>query len=319
MDGEVFGNRPRAIAWVRREGEAEKNEPRKQRVLTPAKTATLNSILQQVLTEGTGKRAAVPGYVAAGKTGTTENHGDAWFVGYTPRLAVAVWVGYPKELRPMLTEFDGGEVAGGTWPALIWKTFMVKALEKLEAEPEAFPSPGFLYSGPRYVVFRDGRLQLDNGNCRNAVQLLVFSGEGPSRTANCKPNEVDVPVLVRSEVADARARLAAQPLTPTVVYKPARPGQLPGIVVGQIPRRGTLSANDEVTLIVTKPLHGVVPKVVGLRLERALRRLEQRKLRPVVPERDEDDMSRKIVRQFPAGGVAAAPGMTVRLVLARSK
>jgi penicillin-binding protein 1A len=319
VDGQVFGNRPRAIAWVRREGETERNEPKKRRVLTPAKTATLNAILQQVVSRGTGKRAALPRYAPAGKTGTTENHGDAWFVGYTPRLAVAVWVGYPKQLRPMLTEFDGSEVAGGTWPALIWKSFMLKALKKLKAEPEPFPSPGFLYSSPRYVIFRNGQLQLDNGSCRNAVQLLVFSGEGPSRTADCKPNEVDVPVLVRSRVDDARARLAAQPLSSTVVYKPARPGQRPGIVVAQIPPRGTLSAHDEVTLIVTKPLHGVVPAVVGLRLERALRRLERSKLRAVVPERDEDDMSRRIVRQVPAGGVAAAPGMTVRLVLARRK
>lgn len=219
----------------------------------------------------------------------------------------------------MLTEFDGSEVAGGTWPALIWKTFMTKALEKVEAEPEPFPSPGFLSSSPRYVVFRNGRLQLDNGSCRNAVQLLVFSGEGPSQTADCKPNEVAVPVLVRTDVDEARARLAAQPLRSAVVYKPARPGQRPGIVVEQIPPRGTLSAYDEVTLIVTKPLHGVVPTVVGLRLERALRRLEHRKLRAVVPEQGEDDMSRRIVRQVPAGGVAAAPGMTVRLVLARGK
>jgi penicillin-binding protein 1A len=319
VDGEVFGNRPRAISWVRREGETERNEPKKERVLTPAKVATLNSILQQVVSRGTGRRAVLPRYSPAGKTGTTENHGDAWFVGYTPRLAVAVWVGYPKELRPMLTEFDGEEVAGGTWPALIWKTFMLKALKKLRAEPEPFPSPSFLYSSPRYVVFRNGQLQLDNGSCRNAVQLLVFTGEGPSRTADCKPNEVDVPVLVRNRVDEARARLAAQPLRSTVVYKPARPGQRPGIVVEQIPRRGTLSAHDEVTLIVTKPLHGVVPTVVGLRLERALRRLERRKLRAVVPERHEDDMSRRIVRQVPAGGVAAAPGMTVRLVLARRK
>ena len=43
----------------------------------------------------------------AGKTGTTDNYGDAWFVGYTPQLAVAVWVGYPNELKPMLTEFGG--------------------------------------------------------------------------------------------------------------------------------------------------------------------------------------------------------------------
>jgi serine/threonine-protein kinase len=170
---------------------------------------------------------------------------------------------------------------------------------------------------PRYVVFRDGRLQLDNGLCRNAVQLLVFSGEGPSRTADCKPNEVEVPRLVGADLTEARARLAAQPLTPKVVKKPARPGQRPGRVVDQIPPRGTLSANEEVTLIVTKPLHGVVPRVVGLRLERALRRLERVKLRAVVPERDDDDLSRRIVRQSPRGGVAAAPGMPVRLVLAR--
>jgi penicillin-binding protein 1A len=319
VDGEIFGNRPRAIAWVRRKGETERNEPEKQRVLTPAKTSTLNAILQQVISQGTGKRAAIPGFVAAGKTGTTEDHGDAWFVGYTPRLAVAVWVGYPNQLRPMLTEFDGAEVAGGTWPALIWKTFMLKTLEKLDAESEPFPSPAYLYSSPRYVVFRNGQLQLDNGLCRNAVQLLVLSGEGPSRTANCKPNEVDVPVLRGTALAEARARLAAQPLTAKIVKKPARPGQRPGIVVGQIPPRGTLSAHEEVTLIVTTPRHGIVPAVVGLRLERALRRLERVKLRPVVPGRDEDDMSRRIVRQFPAGGVAAAPGMAVRLVLARSK
>jgi penicillin-binding protein 1A len=318
IDGEAFGNRPRAIAWVRRKGKTDMNEPDKKRVLTPAKTATLNSILQRVITQGTGKRARLPGgFVAAGKTGTTENHGDAWFVGYTPRLAVAVWVGYPKELRPMLTEFDGEEVAGGTWPALIWKTFMQKALKELKAKPESFPEPGFLYSGPRYVVWRNNQLQLDNGYCRNALQLLVFSGEGPTRTANCKPNEVTVPALVGTEVSEARAQLAAQPLTSTVVYKWARPGQRPGLVVGQEPRSGTLSANDEVTLISTKPRYGVVPRVVGLRLERALRRLERAKLRPLVPGADEDEASPRIVRQFPAGGVAAAPGMTVRLVLSK--
>ena len=54
------------------------------------------------------------------------DYGDAWFVGYTPQLAVAVWVGYPNELKPMLTEFDGDAVAGGTFPALIWKAFMEK-------------------------------------------------------------------------------------------------------------------------------------------------------------------------------------------------
>ena len=66
---------------------------------------------------GTGKRAQLPdGRPVAGKTGTTENYGDAWFVGYTPQLVVAVWVGYPNKLVPMLSQFHGEAVAGGTFP-----------------------------------------------------------------------------------------------------------------------------------------------------------------------------------------------------------
>ena len=66
---------------------------------------------------GNGTRAALSdGRPVAGKTGTTENYGDAWFVGYTPQLVVAVWVGYPNELRPMLTDFHGEPVAGGPTP-----------------------------------------------------------------------------------------------------------------------------------------------------------------------------------------------------------
>ena len=73
-------------------------------------------------------RAALgPGQFAAGKTGTTENSGDAWFVGFTKRWTVAVWVGYPDKLKPMLTEFAGAPVEGGTYPALIWHDFMAAA------------------------------------------------------------------------------------------------------------------------------------------------------------------------------------------------
>src|SRR5207253_4121421 len=101
--------------------------------------AIIDSLLEHVVTEGTGRRAVLSDRPAAGKTGTTENYGDAWFVGYTPQLAVAVWVGYPKGLRPMLTEFHGDPVAGGTFPALIWKSFTEGALPYLKDRPESFP------------------------------------------------------------------------------------------------------------------------------------------------------------------------------------
>jgi penicillin-binding protein 1A len=88
--------------------------------------ATTTAQMQTVVTSGTGRRAAYGGF-AAGKTGTTENFGDAWFVGFTHELTIAVWVGYPDATRPMKTEFAGEPVAGGTFPALIWRDFVLQA------------------------------------------------------------------------------------------------------------------------------------------------------------------------------------------------
>jgi penicillin-binding protein 1A len=98
----------------------------------PAGVASeVSQILQTVVAYGTGKAAAIPGF-AAGKTGTTSNYGDAWFVGWNERMTVAVWVGYPDRLVPMLTQYGGEPVAGGTYPALLWHNFMVQAIAILE-------------------------------------------------------------------------------------------------------------------------------------------------------------------------------------------
>jgi penicillin-binding protein 1A len=87
----------------------------------------VTQILQTVVAYGTGKAAAIPGF-AAGKTGTTENYGDAWFVGWNDQMTVAIWVGYPDRLVPMLTQYGGEPVAGGTYPALLWHNFMEQAI-----------------------------------------------------------------------------------------------------------------------------------------------------------------------------------------------
>jgi penicillin-binding protein 1A len=101
-------------------------------VLSPGIAATETSILQTVVQSGTGRAAAI-GQFAAGKTGTTSNYGDAWFVGWDSRYTVAVWVGYPDRLVPMTTAFNGKPVLGGTFPALIWHDFMTAAL-RVDAE-----------------------------------------------------------------------------------------------------------------------------------------------------------------------------------------
>jgi penicillin-binding protein 1A len=278
VDGAAFGNHPRAISVVQNQNDkiVDDNLPVRRPVLTPDTAALVTSLLQSVVTGGTGKRAQLSdGRQVAGKTGTTENYGDAWFVGYTPQLVAAVWVGYPNTLRPMLTEYQGGPVAGGTFPALIWKSFMEKALPYLHDAPESLPSVSVPSSVSKLVVYRNGQLELDNGNCHSPRQLLYFEGRGPARTADCKVNEVDVPRVVGDTVQQANARLASMPLTPQYVYQPAKPRQRLGIVLRQYPAKGTLSSYQKVTLVLPRALHGVVPKVVGLRLARAKARLER--------------------------------------------
>jgi penicillin-binding protein 1A len=97
-------------------------------VLPPEVAQTETEMMETVLQYGTAKAAALNEF-AAGKTGTTSNYVDAWFVGYNHKYTVAVWVGYPEGAKPMLTDYDGGPVLGGTYPALIWHDFMVSALQ----------------------------------------------------------------------------------------------------------------------------------------------------------------------------------------------
>jgi penicillin-binding protein 1A len=113
------------------------NKPVLKRILPPDVAQTVQQMLQGPVQSGTATQAAIDGVVVAGKTGTTTNYGDAWFVGWTPQLTTAVWVGYPDKLVPMSTLYDGGPVEGGTWPAIIWHSFMVQALQVLQQEQQS--------------------------------------------------------------------------------------------------------------------------------------------------------------------------------------
>ncbi len=108
-------------------------------VITPEVASTIDELLHGPVDDsyGTGTAAAIPGVDVAGKTGTTSNYVDAWFVGWTPQMTVAVWVGYPNSGKAMLTSFNGKPVEGGTYPAIIWHNFMVQALQTLADESAA--------------------------------------------------------------------------------------------------------------------------------------------------------------------------------------
>src|SRR4051812_45251682 len=125
-------------------GDEAVNRREHRNVLEHSIATEVGSLLQSVVRIGTGTRAQVANVVIAGKTGTTEGYGDAWFVGWSPQYTVAVWVGYPNEFKSMETEYNGQPVAGGTFPAAIFRTFMQSALSihpPKKPEADATPTP----------------------------------------------------------------------------------------------------------------------------------------------------------------------------------
>ena len=248
-----YGNEPRVIDCVA-VGTAKcvPNYTYPHRVLDPNLAAIEDEMLTGVVRSGTGTAAQLTGgWSVAGKTGTTENYGDAWFVGFTPDIVTAVWVGYPDKLRPMLTEYHGRAVAGGTYPAQIWKAFMQKALPYRELTPKPFTAPSIPYASPATVVFRDDRLQRDNGVCRDTSTVELFA-DANVPLADCKPNEVEVPDVRGVVLSRAKARLLRQPLRARVVWTDAKPGAKLGVVLRQTPAAGTLAPYERVTLFVSR-------------------------------------------------------------------
>jgi penicillin-binding protein 1A len=94
-----------------------------KRVFTPGEAYAATQVLKTVIQNGTGT-AAQYGCPAAGKTGTTSNYTDAWFVGYTPQMSTGVWVGYPNSTISMNDVNGLGPGFGGTLAAPIWHDYM---------------------------------------------------------------------------------------------------------------------------------------------------------------------------------------------------
>ena len=134
-----------------------RRDPDGERVIELDVAQQVNAVLMEVVERGTGTAARLTGRQAAGKTGTAQNHQDAWFCGFVRQLAACVWVGYREGQIPM-TDIGGfSNVYGGSIPALIWRSFMERALAgeprlplvvPQVPAPEVRPSPAAAVSQP---------------------------------------------------------------------------------------------------------------------------------------------------------------------------
>lgn len=186
------------------------HRPSRKRVLEPSVNQSLSWILNQVVEGGTAT-AAKFGQPVAGKTGTTENYRDAWFVGYTCQLTAAVWVGYPGPETKYMDNVHGRQVAGGTFPAQIFSTFMSMATTGLRSCP--FPPP----TGVQATL---GQTQTappspNAGSAPRVPSAPPSSAAGPSTSATSSSRPASSTTAVPSSTVKPTPSSSAVPSTTT--------------------------------------------------------------------------------------------------------
>lgn len=182
----------------------ERNEPQLEVVLRPGSGYILTQMLTTAVEAGTGTQARVPGHVIAGKTGTTTDNVDAWFVGYSPQYVCGVWMGHdqPKDM---------GSVWGGTYAAPVFAKIMTVAHEGIEPHP--FPKPSGLIEGVA-VCTKSGMLAgplcpperirrevfvrgtQPTGVCTVHVERTICKESGLLATDGCPPSSVTTRVFI---------------------------------------------------------------------------------------------------------------------------
>ncbi len=184
--------------------------PRRRRVIPDGVAYTVTKILEQNVLYGTGTRANF-GRPAAGKTGTTDDHADAWFCGYLPNLEATVWVGYPQAEIPM-ENVHGIAVAGGSFPAEIWRLFMERVVRY--SPPQDFAQPR---TYPVWKPFERGRyaIQYAPEPTTSTTTGTTSTTKRPVTTAGETTTEEQVTVPFEPTTTVAPETTAPPPVTTT--------------------------------------------------------------------------------------------------------
>jgi len=186
--------------------------------------AEVTRILGENIQEGTGVAANI-GRPAAGKTGTTSDHADAWFCGYTPDLTTSVWVGYPRG-EVAMTDVHGIAVAGGTFPAEIWHDYMTKATARFPVRD--FPAPR---GTPTWLPYWRGQYQWSG-----STYTPNYGGSSYGTTTTTSATTTTVPATpqqhqqqtqpaARQKQVPPPAKITPSPGTPTAGHHQPPPDQ----------------------------------------------------------------------------------------------
>ena len=222
------------------------HEPRAVRVLDEQVAWLITDTLGDVVRRGTGVRAAID-RPQAGKTGTSQDNADAWYVGYTPDLVAAVWVGFPDGRVPLRPPNLDEVVEGGRWPAEIWARVANVALAGLP--PSAFPEPQAALVTVEVDVSRNCL-----PNPYTPAELIepreYLVGTEPTQrcTEPTGPALDDVPELIGLPLEVATRLLAERGFDLEVRAEHSRVFP-PGIVTRQRPAAGSDLAVDDIVIV----------------------------------------------------------------------
>lgn len=176
------------------------------------------SILETVVSSGTGTNAQIGHSGQWGKTGTTENNGDAWFCGgVEDEVTACVWVGYADTTTPMTTLYNGGPVMGGTFPALIWAS-VISAWEEIKAERAAEAKEKKASKG-------------DSGSGSSSEGSTYTPPESSEETETAPEPEASEPSEPAPEEETPEAAEPAEPVEPAPA-EPAAPSSGGGVTAG---------------------------------------------------------------------------------------
>ncbi len=296
--------------------------PTYSRVFSTDVAQDVTSALTDAVRRGTGQQAKI-GRPIAGKTGTTEGNHDAWFIGYTPELVAAVWVGFPEGNIPMVAPNTEYTITGGTWPARIWSRFAISALEGVAYSQvdtssdvelvtvQLDTSTGFL-AGPLCPRAHVATVQLRPA----VVPSIICPIHNPQGLA--VNDDGTVPGVEGFGILDAVMLLEASAYKIRISWTPESEFVTPGTAVSQTPAAGTpLASGQIVEIAVAGPAPGtIVPMVTGrhridavLRLEGAGNVVDTILLADPTP--DEDTASNLVWGQFPDGGDPTTGRVTI--------